>query len=556
MSEEKKIGPQSNSNHDSFRTAFYLILLCLVVVVLSAKGIRNEAVVSLDGDMPRYLMNGAFFHDFLRDLSFRDPLGYAYQYFARYPALSLGHHPLLLGVAEVPFYAVFGISVFSARITVVFFMLLAALAWFLLVRSAFDDTVAFLSSLLFVTAPFVVELSRVVMSEIPTVAMITVATFFFYQYCRSDKAFYAYAAAVSLALSVYGRHIAVFMFPVFLIYLLVRKGPKSLMKKEVLTSSAVLVLILLPLVLITLKFASAVLDVVSEKSVSSSLTWAGLSYFITVLWKYHLTHAVLVLALFGIVLALRRRDGRTLLFFLWMVSSFLLCTYMGLKGFQAPRYGMYWIPPFCLFAVLIVDLSGNRAWKAIVSAVLVVISGYQFALAYQGKQDFCEGFEEAAQYITENRKGTCVLYSGVHDTGYFIFFVRKHDPRREFIVLRANKILATSEMRSIVEERIDDPSEIYEILKGFGVAYVVTEDTKMESRSLEWLKKEVKSPNFILRKEIPLRSSSSRIDGVPLRIYEYKHYSTPKKGQVLDMHIPLMEGSIRVPLRNLMKEDQ
>ena len=38
-------------------------------------------------------------------------LRYAQHYFARYPALSLGHHPILLPVTLVPFYAIFGVSV-------------------------------------------------------------------------------------------------------------------------------------------------------------------------------------------------------------------------------------------------------------------------------------------------------------------------------------------------------------------------------------------------------------------------------------------------------------
>ena len=102
----------------SAKSAIYMTLLSVVILVLATKGIRDEGTVSLQGDMPRYLMNGVYFYDLIKDFPLTHPMKYTYQYFARYPALSLGHHPLLLSIAEVPFYAVFGISVFSGRLTI------------------------------------------------------------------------------------------------------------------------------------------------------------------------------------------------------------------------------------------------------------------------------------------------------------------------------------------------------------------------------------------------------------------------------------------------------
>ena len=169
----------------SAKSGIYIALLCIVILLLSTKGIRDEGTVSLQGDMPRYLMNGVYFYDFLRDLPLTHPLTYTYQYFARYPALSLGHHPLLLSIAEVPFYAIFGISVFSGRLTILGFMLLAGIVWFLLIKSLYAENIAFFSALLFSTTPFIVHFSRVVMSEIPALALIIVSMYFFHQYIQT-----------------------------------------------------------------------------------------------------------------------------------------------------------------------------------------------------------------------------------------------------------------------------------------------------------------------------------------------------------------------------------
>ncbi len=162
------------------KSVISIAIICIVTLLLSTKGITDEGTVSLQGDPPRHMMNGVYFYDLLKDLPITNPIEYTLQYFARYPALSLGHHPLLLGVAEVPFYTVFGVSVFSARLTIVFFTLLAVIVWFLLIRSMYDEKVAFFSSLLFVTTPFISDFSRVVMTEIPTLSLIIVSTYFFH----------------------------------------------------------------------------------------------------------------------------------------------------------------------------------------------------------------------------------------------------------------------------------------------------------------------------------------------------------------------------------------
>jgi hypothetical protein len=168
----KRLYPKLPSRHYT-----YILLICILSLILSTKGIGDEGNVAAGGDMPRHIMNGVFFHDLARDLPLSSPLQYTIEYFSRYPALSLGHHPLLLPMAELPFYMIFGISVLSARLTIIFFMLIMVLIWFGLVRSLYDENIALLSSLLILTNEFIVIFSREVMTEIPTLAMI-ILTFY------------------------------------------------------------------------------------------------------------------------------------------------------------------------------------------------------------------------------------------------------------------------------------------------------------------------------------------------------------------------------------------
>lgn len=240
-----------------------------------------------------------------------------------------------------------------------------------------------------------------------------------------------------------------------------------------------------------------------------------------------------------------------MIFLFWIISCYLLLTSLGIQ--KNARYAMYWIPPYCLFAATTINFFRSR--KVLLSTILLVIVGYQFVNAFQTEPEYTKGYEQAARYVVENRKGESVLYQGVNDTGYFIFFIRKHDSNQELIVLRSDKILATSKMISIIEERITEREEIYEILNDYGVGYVVIEDTETGSRSLEWLREEVKSVKFILRKEITLRSKLRRVNNVLLAVYEYKEYTPPKEGKMLHMNIPLMGDSIKIPFKDLLHKN-
>ena len=539
-------------NSSLVRLWIRILLLGTIVLILSSKGITDESVVSLQGDMAKYLMNGVYFYDLIREHPITNPFEHACRYFARYPALSLGHHPLLVSVAEVPFYTIFGVSVFSARLSIIFFMLLAAVMWFLLIETIYNDVVAFFSSLLFITTPFIVSYSRLVMSEIPTLSLIIVTAFLFYQYCEYDKKRFVFLSALTFILSVYAKHIAVFMLPVLLGCLLAKKGWKRLFAKELLVSYAIIAILIVPLAAITLKFSQVNVSVI-HAPVSSKLVLSNVLYHIKAVWTHHLLFPVLGLSLLSMLISIYRRDRRIILFLLWIVCCYLLITYLGVKR---PRDSMYWIPVFSLFAATTILFFQSRLWKIVTSTIIILIAGYQFVVAYSTEPEYAEGYEEAAKYVVENKKGESILYSSVKDTGYFIFFIRKHSPEQDFIVLRADKILATSRMRKIVEERISTRKEIYQILKDYGTRYVVIEDIASKSRSLEWLREEMKSEKFILRKAVTLRSNKSTFNNIPIVIYEFKDYRPPKEGAIVDMNIPLMGETIAIPLKELLHENR
>jgi hypothetical protein len=538
----------------STRRTVYILLICLIAIILSTKGVTDEGIIAPGGDMPRHMMNGVYFHDILRDLPLGNLIQYTIEYFARYPALSLGHHPLLFGLIQAPFYAAFGISVFSARLVVVLSLLVAGVMWFLLIGSLYGDDKALLSSLLLVTTPFVVGLSRVVMAEIPTVAAIIATFYFLCQYCRSEEKRYLVAFALVSVISVYAKHTAIFMFPFYLLYFILNKGVKSLIKKDVIVFSIIIIVLVLPLVPITLKFSQY--NVSWTRNVASetlkSVPFWRYYHVLQSVWERHLTIPVLVLSLASICVSLYKREKRGISFILWIVVFYTLSVY---TGAPTARHTVYWIPAFCLLAATLVDTFENRPWKIVVSALIVSISAYQFAIGFRWQPEYAHGYEDAAKYVVENWKGDSVLYGSKVDTGYFIFFIRKHDEKENMVVLRANKILATSALNIIVEDRVQSRSEIYDTLDKFGTSFVVLEDVKFRSVALEWLREEVKSSRFVLRKRIPVRSRHPALRGVDLAIYEYRGQNRAREDAVLNMDVPLMGDSISVRFSDLIRKD-
>src|SRR5437870_4401673 len=78
-----------------------------------------------------------------------------------------------------------------------------------------DDTISFISSLLFVTTPYIVKFSRVVMSEIFSLSFIILTIYLFFKYYKSNKNRDAFTFSISLIMSICARYTSVFMIPIF-----------------------------------------------------------------------------------------------------------------------------------------------------------------------------------------------------------------------------------------------------------------------------------------------------------------------------------------------------
>jgi len=253
-----------------------------------------------------------------------------------------------------------------------------------------------------------------------------------------------------------------------------------------------------------------------------------------------LSWPVVGLAALGVLRGILTRDTRSGLFILW-VAAFVALVVFITKDVDAERYTIYWVPALCALAAAGVTLWSSRIVGVGAFAVLALSVGWEAMTASRVGVDGAGGYEEAARYVVrETRGASTVLFSGDVDTGYFVFFVRKHDPGRQLVVLRSNKILTTSYMGNIdFKEQIQQPEQIDGILNDFGTRFVVIEDRPSSSRVLDWLRSRLREAPYVERLRVPVRTRDSRLQNVDLVVFENVGVPAPNPEARMRLELPV-----------------
>lgn len=529
---------------------------CLVVALqLGAVGLGDERYVSLQGDMPRHLMNGVFFFDLVRDRPApTDAFEYARHYYARYPALSLGHHPFLIGLAEAPAFALFGVSVTSARLVSLAFFLIGIVYLFRLASELYGDPWAgAVAALLMASSPYLVELTQGVMTEVPALALSIAAAYYCHRFAMHGRSRDILAATLLAACALWAKQLAVIMLPTLIAYAWWHQGWRRLVQRDVLgavTLAAVIVAPLVPLTLVLSPF-----NVALATGFASSIDDPGrldtALLTLTAASRAHLALAMQAAALAGLGLAIWRRKTAGAIAASWIASTVVFVAFIA-AGIDVSRYAIYWLPAWALgAAALAAPVAGAaRPVTAGLAALALVV---QVVAAGQVRLPGADGYESAAQLVVGQPRGSTVLFTGDVDTGYFTFFVRKHDRQRRTIVLRADKLLTTSFMGDVAaEERVSSVDEIRALLRTYGVGYVVAEDRPSGSRVQNWLLDELRHPGYTERLRMPFQSTDARLRGKSLVVYEVDAAGPAASGARLDIRLPLVSQEIDVAVSDLV----
>ena len=542
-------GPRRSS---SFGRGLFAAAL-LVALFIGSRGITDEARMSVQGDMPRYLMNGVFLYDFFGspgDWSFGRAMIYGQHYFAQYPALSIGHHPPLLPIALVPFYGVFGVSIFAARIAVVAFFLLSVVLLFTLARRIYDEEVGGWACLFFSSSPIIGYYAQRVLSEVPTIALVLAALNALLRF-RDLGRFRDYLLFAVLAVGSLGsRQLAVFMWPAYVALLVTRGGWARLRRRDVMVSTLAAAIVVVPIAVATVLLSPFNVAVVRDVYNQGPSAFTQVK-ILAPIFRAQLLPALGFVTGAGLVIALIRRDHRIMVGVYWMVSV-LVSALLVTGGVEPVRYTIIALPAYCVCAASLLSAARSPELRRLVTIVLAIAVAWPLWSARGSRPESNGGYEEAARFVVADGDGppaATVLYSASIDTGAFVFFVRKHDPARRLVVLRSDKLLTTSLMGQLsVEDRIHSPTEIYPLLDRFGTRFIVIEDRPSGSPVIDSLRDELKGDRFIERRRV-LNDQFEAAPRVPaLLIYEYKGARPPDPDAELDLKLPLVGREIRVRL--------
>jgi Dolichyl-phosphate-mannose-protein mannosyltransferase len=539
------------------RLSPYMLAAAAVALALAGVRLGDEHYVSLQGDMPRHLMNGVFFLDAARDLPApADWFEYARHYYARYPALSLGHHPFLIALAEAPVFALLGVSVTSGRLVSLAFFLIGVVYAYRLASELFaDERAGAAAGIAMASSAFLVELAQSVMTELPAVSLVTAAAYYCHRFARDGKARAIVLATLLAAGAAWAKQISVVVLPALVLFVWWQIGVRRLLRRDVLIAVAVAGAIVAPLVPITLYLSP--FNVALASGLAQSVTETGriaeAGRALTLAANAHFAAPVLVAVAAGLALATARRPVVGAPAGLWILATGVFVVLTGAS--VAPvRYAIYWIPGAALAVGALVSPLAGRA-RTVTSVVVAIALAAQVAASSRVRLPGLDGYEQAARHVVAEPRGSTVLFAGDVDTGFFTFFVRKHDPARRTIVLRADKILTTSFMGAVAaEDRVSSAAEIREVLTRFGVGYVVVEDRPSESIVHNWLLAEVRTSGFAERLRLPANSTDPRLrDGKTLVVYEVVGASAATADARLDIRLPLVAQQIDVAVSDLVQ---
>lgn len=520
-----------------------------VAIYLGARGITDEAAVMLGGDMSRYAMNGVYMYDLISSggvWNADDLVAHAELYFARYPALSLGHHPPLPSIALLPFYAIFGVSMVAARLSALVFFTLAVWQLYALGKRLLGWQVASWATLLFITNVFVLRFGQYVLSEMPMLALVLTSLNALCGYCETgQKKYYAWFVLAAAA-SLYAKQLAIFMFPMYALILVARFGWRHLQERHLIAWTLVGAVLVAPLVAITLRLSPSNVAL-ATKNIRNLGNDRGVTVWdiVTTIITTHLSLPLALVVIAGALGLAVRRERLGLFGLLWLLLS-IGGSVLFAGPFEPARYAFSAMPAYVLIAASLAAVPSSRRVAAAVVIVLGAAVLWQAWLIRNLYPSGAGGYEAAASYVVDHSASPTVLLDTSIDTGYFVFFVRKHDEKRRLVVLRAEKLLDTRN-----EEDPGDPAEFYARLREFGIQFVVLEESRSGPPTLLQMRSELKSDRFEERRRIPIESRDGAVSGLDLVIYEFKDAQPPDLDAKLNVSARRRTWSLR--LRDLLE---
>lgn len=530
------------------------------LIVVAAAALLGAVLLYLsaphDGDFywsdaPRHALNGVFLRDVLAAMPWRDPMGFAAQYYLQYPALTILFYPPLFYILSVPAFALFGVSHGVALGIVLAHAVALVIGMHLLARRFMHPAVALPIALLAMAAPGIALWGRQPMLEIPSMAFAVWAMLLLRRYVDSDRLWHLGLGLLLMLCAVYTKFSAIFLI---LAADLMRLGadPRGMLGRPRHWFAALgVALALVPGILITLRFGGANLQSLSSIPDAPVAKWTieGWTWYARALPDL-LGWPLLLVALAGLAVMLLPGWGRPgagrradrLLVFGWLGIGYLFFSYIDLKE---SRHATLILPPLLLAAGIGLTWLLQAPRRASIAAALLLAATTAWTAAYAPVPYF-SGYREAATWIGRHAPpGAVVVFSGKRD-GSFVFNMRANATERpDIFTVRADKLLLRVAVRrtiGVAQNQLSE-AEIGALLDRVGASYVVAQpDFWTDLEVMKRFQAVLQSDQFVEVARFPVQTNKPEEDR-ELVIYRNRHEVAPA-GSRLSVDLPIIGRSL------------
>src|SRR6267378_299109 len=516
------------------------VILILIVGVLLSRGI-TKGEPFYNNDETRHIMNGVFIRDLLVDRPVAHPLTYVYEYYAKYPAISIPHWPPLFYFVEATFFLVFGISVWASRLAILGFALLGAYFWYRIAERYGPRSRALLAAFVFCMLPTVMVFESVTMLEIPQVALCLGAIFFWLRWVETERATDLWALAGFVVAALLTSQLSIFLVMFLGLDFLLNLRFRLLRTWQAWAALLASVGIVLSWYL----FSFRALTLSYQRAVGQEFQhvvnrW-NLIFYARKLPE-QLGLVLLVFACIGIAWSVSRAARRYRFLLLWVVSAYLCFTLIQEKE---SRHIFIWLPPLVYFSLLGIEAllqRGRWVWPAYAAIGLYFLVG---AVRFQRPQ--LTGVQDVARFVLAQPQSDIVYYQG-NLNGAFIFYVRQLDPEKRRMVARDKQIVATNIVyahRSV----LSTPDQVLKFFEDWGIRYAVIEDRDMEP-GLALARQVLESKEFEPIGTYPVHVNRDYKEADSITVYRFRGETHPSRHP---MDIPMMtiRRDISVDLNHL-----
>lgn len=526
-----------------------LVLTLALVIPIVTHGI-SKGEFDYNVDESQHAASGIFFSSLLKDFPITHPVQYAYAYYAQYPAMAgVLHYPPVFYLTEGLVFRLLGVSVVTARITILLFALMACVFWFRLVNEIQGKWAAAASTAVFALLPSVLLFEKAVMLEMPCLALSVGALYFWYMYLTTERIGNLYWFVLLCSGAMLAKQHAIFLIAVCPLTAVLLGRGRLFLDRRVLGPLAIMTVLVTPFyaAVIVLHWRTFVTDVVSPvpSGVETSSGYLGSLLFYLKVLPEQLGWPLLGLAAVGMVSSRWwSRRPATIFMAAWIVACYLTLTVIPHKE---PRYVLYWVPALTYFVVGPLTAKWQvptvRFAAAAVAALVVV---YVAVMGWRYQRPYMSGYAPVAHRIVEASKSGVILFEAPLPAN-FIFFLRDLDEQRHFMVLR--KALWTERIVSRYgeEEFAKTPDDVRDIIEKDGIKYIVVSDRSAPipaRNSLMYLLEH--DSGFELVDTFPIESNEPYWQGKHLFLYRNR-LSAPPTSEFLRIRMMTLPHDIVFP---------